>query len=374
MTTDSRDTPVVALDIDGVIRVLNDRPDAVGDLRVVTVTESDVFTSRFHRGPEAGAHEVLLARGAGAWINSLLDRGVEVVWATTWEHTANRHFAPLLNIPELPVAVVSASDESASLRGGAPVWKAHQLAQRFRGRPLVWVDDDLPTLERTWERLEEIRMRTRDTAPTLTVSTLAWEGLTEEHMAEVDEGLTLALTAEGRQELHAERERELRRLRDQARRESRRRERHLALQEDAVLVGRVAEREHLGMDEAAYAALLQEQGSDDGAWAHYAARELIELAQAAPSNSQRRALGVVAAAAIERARAVSIGADAGWVTDDTLGRLSEVPLRSLRAARQRLERRQRSHAAWWRAQANEIWRGAWAALWRKESEADLDLP
>jgi len=47
---------------------------------------------------------VIINPWVGKWINSLLDRGVKVVWSTTWSKMANSHFGKLLNV-DMPVGV-----------------------------------------------------------------------------------------------------------------------------------------------------------------------------------------------------------------------------------------------------------------------------
>lgn len=42
----------------------------------------------------------------GDWLRELLDRGVEVVWATSWGQVAAEWIAPRLGLPELPVIEV----------------------------------------------------------------------------------------------------------------------------------------------------------------------------------------------------------------------------------------------------------------------------
>ena len=53
---------------------------------------------------ETVAGQVWVNDAHARWIRSLLGRGVDVGWATTWEHYANEVFSPLLGVPALPLA------------------------------------------------------------------------------------------------------------------------------------------------------------------------------------------------------------------------------------------------------------------------------
>jgi len=211
--------PVVALDVDGVIRVIprlerdrygmpiGYREPVNTDIAEVTVLEGGELDTLFHH-LEAGSFPVYLARGAGAWIRSLLDRGIDVVWATTWMEHANVHIAPLLGIPELPVAV-KLSEGLPVFRGDSARWKLFQLARSFPGRPLVWVDDNPPWDGRTAALAHE-RVALGDDGVSLMVTPDVYTGLTQTHMDEIDAWLKLVSTPEGRAQIRAEREREVR--------------------------------------------------------------------------------------------------------------------------------------------------------------------
>lgn len=139
--------PVVAIDIDGVLRlgVRPAHPLPEGAYPVELTMRADAYPSFFHRPPtwdEDGTQtKTHWLSGIGAeWVRSLLDRGVEVVWATTWQEYAKVYFAAPRGVPQLPLGVSSGGDEDEYL--DSPEWKSMTLAQRFPGRPLVWVDDN----------------------------------------------------------------------------------------------------------------------------------------------------------------------------------------------------------------------------------------
>jgi hypothetical protein len=70
----------------------------------------------------------------GRQLTDLADRaGLQLAWATTWEHQANTMVAPVLGLP--PLAVVDFDPPGEH-------WK-YRAVTRFAGdRPLAWLDDD----------------------------------------------------------------------------------------------------------------------------------------------------------------------------------------------------------------------------------------
>jgi hypothetical protein len=125
------------------------------------------------------------------WIRSLLDRGVDVGWATTWEHFANEVFGPLLGLPELPLAIEFHADvkndhHHPRMYGlGAGEWKSDALWNRYRDRPLVWIDDDASNLARIDMHGNPIDRG----APALSIRCEGEIGLTQDQMQQVDEWL-----------------------------------------------------------------------------------------------------------------------------------------------------------------------------------------
>jgi hypothetical protein len=112
MTTRSR--LLVALDIDGVLNPHHVAPaHAALAARLPGYIDHDVTLPASGRhlpylrghGTETVTGRMLVNEGHARWILSLLERGVEVSWATTWEHFANEVFGPLLGLPALPLAI-----------------------------------------------------------------------------------------------------------------------------------------------------------------------------------------------------------------------------------------------------------------------------
>ncbi len=78
----------------------------------------------------------------------LLALPCDLMWATAWMHDANEVMAPLLGLPELPVADLPDApeeDEPDVLH-----WKTRTLVETAAGRPFVWVDDEISDLDRAW--------------------------------------------------------------------------------------------------------------------------------------------------------------------------------------------------------------------------------
>ncbi|MGZ3143638.1 HAD domain-containing protein [Lentzea chajnantorensis] len=107
------------------------------------------FAGTRHTGP---AHEnPLLARldpMHGPWLAAL---PCELVWATTWMDDANDLLAPLLGLPELPVATWQEDQETEDrdFRDGLH-WKTRGLVALAGTRPFAWVDDEITGKDRLW--------------------------------------------------------------------------------------------------------------------------------------------------------------------------------------------------------------------------------
>lgn len=76
----------------------------------------------------------------------------ELVWATAWEHGANREIAPRLGLPQLPVVewhlptpAQETLDEYFNLH-----WKTRQVVEWARGRDFAWADDEVTAADREW--------------------------------------------------------------------------------------------------------------------------------------------------------------------------------------------------------------------------------
>ncbi|AJT68839.1 hypothetical protein T261_7240 [Streptomyces lydicus] len=93
-------------------------------------------------------HTVLLSADHTDWLYEL-SATYDLVWATAWEHHANTHIAPLLELPRLPVVEFTghpARPEDLQFEGPesppAPKWAP--ILRFADGRPFAWVDDVMP--------------------------------------------------------------------------------------------------------------------------------------------------------------------------------------------------------------------------------------
>ncbi len=92
-------------------------------------------------------HELLgelvwLAPHHGAWLRPLRDR-FQLVWATGWEHDANRLIAPILGLPALPVIEFPRNADGRFT-------KLPTIIRFAAGQPLVWIDDELTHAAHAW--------------------------------------------------------------------------------------------------------------------------------------------------------------------------------------------------------------------------------
>lgn len=77
---------------------------------------------------------VLLSPGHGRLLTELA-ADYELVWATAWEHNANRLICPVLQLPELPVIEFPRSGRDIFFR------KLPSVIDAVGDRPCAWIDD-----------------------------------------------------------------------------------------------------------------------------------------------------------------------------------------------------------------------------------------
>lgn len=110
--------PVLLVDVDGVLNpwLAENCPDGYH--------EYDFFPGE----------RVLLSPGHGELLLSLTP-AYELVWATAWEHRANRLICPVLALPELPVIEFPLSGRDLFFR------KLPAVIEAIGERPCAWIDD-----------------------------------------------------------------------------------------------------------------------------------------------------------------------------------------------------------------------------------------
>ena len=125
-----------------------------------------------HHGLELGM--VYIPDRVGELVR-LLDSRFDLVWASGWEHWANRSLPKLLGLAEdLPVITFG-----RDARFGSADWKTKRIARYARGRAAAWVDDNFDDSHAEWAR--------RRKAPTLILPIDSHKGLSEENVAELIE-------------------------------------------------------------------------------------------------------------------------------------------------------------------------------------------
>jgi len=61
---------------------------------------------------------------------------------------ANKVIAPLVGLPELPVADLP--EAPLEDEAGVVHWKTRTLVEMAAGHPFIWVDDEITDLDREW--------------------------------------------------------------------------------------------------------------------------------------------------------------------------------------------------------------------------------
>jgi HAD domain in Swiss Army Knife RNA repair proteins len=87
---------------------------------------------------------VLINPRHGAELTALAET-FDLVWATSWEHGANRLLSPLLGLPSDLPTIVWPRRESVAGRGS---WKTSYVADWVGERPFAWVDDEVDRYDR----------------------------------------------------------------------------------------------------------------------------------------------------------------------------------------------------------------------------------
>jgi hypothetical protein len=144
--------PLLLIDVDGVLNPLGLGPEG-------------------HVPPGFAAHDleglrVLLAREHGAWLTGLTV-DFDLVWATSWEHDADRLLAELVGLPRgMPVIRFESQTGWTT--------KLPDVIRFVGDRPVAWVDDVLGPDEYAWASSRAI--------PTLLIQPDHQSGLTPAHI------------------------------------------------------------------------------------------------------------------------------------------------------------------------------------------------
>lgn len=130
------DRPLLLLDFDGPLNPYRAKVIPTGYQRHEIVEGTKTWV-------------VLLNQQHGNELNALTEH-FHLVWATSWEHGANRLIAPLLGLPgDLPV-IVWPPGARDNPRGQRRLWKTQYVAEWVGGRPFVWIDDEVNRHDRAY--------------------------------------------------------------------------------------------------------------------------------------------------------------------------------------------------------------------------------
>jgi len=185
--------PVVAIEAEGV---LVRRATVPGRASFPITFRRDSFPSRFVAPPRWDSEGIAVQRWEPLdigieWVESLLVRGIEVVWASRYQQFANTYFASHLGLPDLPVAALDDGKPYST----ESTWKAQQLGDvMYAKRPLLWVTTELTTSGR--HLLERVRMPAMR-ALTLTKYIPEDSPVSEGDLAHMNEWLESVLTEDG---------------------------------------------------------------------------------------------------------------------------------------------------------------------------------
>ncbi|MFF1820997.1 HAD domain-containing protein [Kribbella sp. NPDC058245] len=124
--------PLLLLDVDGPLNPYRAKAIPPGYVRHEIVEGEKTWV-------------VLLNPQHGVELNTLAG-SFELVWATTWEHGANRLLGPLLGLPELPVIIWPPRESMTRTRRGS--WKTPYIAEWAADRAFAWVDDEVNRYDR----------------------------------------------------------------------------------------------------------------------------------------------------------------------------------------------------------------------------------
>jgi hypothetical protein len=160
---DKSDTPVLAVDIDGVISLFGfDQPIEPGSAGKDAPGKFHLIDGMLH----------CIALETGPRLNRLAQT-YELIWASGWEDRANDHLPGILGVPELPYLTFD-----GRARFGTAHWKLEALEEYADSRPLAWIDDSLDSSCFEWAEQRSV--------PTLLVPTESDVGLLDLHVEVIE--------------------------------------------------------------------------------------------------------------------------------------------------------------------------------------------
>lgn len=135
---------LLLLDVDGPLNPYGARPVRPPGYRTYVDTPDGEWTA----SEDLDGHQVWLHPGHGALLQALaLETGLELVWATAWQHAANARVAPAIGLDPIPVIEFLDGDIDVDAKGRlrwrvGGGWKWPAVSAYAKGRPLAWLDDE----------------------------------------------------------------------------------------------------------------------------------------------------------------------------------------------------------------------------------------
>ena len=131
----SSDKPLLLLDVDGVLI----------PWQAKTVPPDYQWFELLNRvGGKDTKEEVLLSPSHGTRLSRLGEK-FQLVWATGWEHEANRVLAPILVLPKLSVIEFPRDEDGTFV-------KLVTVSKIPPSTSVVWLDDELTEAAKEWAR------------------------------------------------------------------------------------------------------------------------------------------------------------------------------------------------------------------------------
>ncbi|RDI52976.1 HAD domain-containing protein [Nocardia mexicana] len=160
----------ILLDVDGPLNPYpsRDRPRPIG-------FRPYVVRHRIIAAIPPVEHRVSLNLELGPRLLDLAaESDAELVWATAWQHEANRLLSPVLGLPAL--AVIGFEDTGFRHRDGHN-GKLPAIARWAGRRPFCWFDDEFQPDDQGWAR-----RRSDSGAPTRLIAVDRYDGLQPAHL------------------------------------------------------------------------------------------------------------------------------------------------------------------------------------------------
>ncbi|WP_067534393.1 HAD domain-containing protein [Nocardia crassostreae] len=168
----------ILLDVDGTLN-----PHREGERARPPEYARHRLRAKFTPGVKTKGLTVWLHPDHGRWLRDLADSGnADLVWATLWEHEANRLLCPIYDWPQLEVITFGGTvfRHRDGHHGKLPA-----IVEWADRRPICWFDDEFQPGDKDWADA-----RTATVAPTHIIPVDPFTGIQEEHLEQARDFLT----------------------------------------------------------------------------------------------------------------------------------------------------------------------------------------